>query len=172
MLLRPVDEDDHAWLVELHNDPEVLHNLTHPQPITMAQHLAWWTKISHDQRQLRLVFVVDNFRVGFTKFYDIDLSNNNCVLGADIHKDHRGQGLAKYMWSLMLERCFKGMQLNRVSLTTASYNDVGQRVYRKLGFITEGRLTQSLYRDNQYWDQICMYMLRENWDKDAGHDAQ
>ena len=165
MQLRPVEDSDHSWLVELHNDPEVLYNLTHPQSITMEQHLAWWGKVSQDQRQLRLVFVVDNARVGFAKFYDIDHTNNNCVLGGDIHRDFRGRGLAKHMWTLMLQRCFEEMSLNRVSLTTAEYNEVGKHVYQKLGFKEEGRLTQSLYRDNQYWDQICMYMLREDWDK-------
>lgn len=165
--LRPVTDDDHFFffLVDLHNDPEVLHNLTHPLSITLAQHVAWWDRISHDPRQLRLIFTVDKERAGFTKFYDIDRTNNNCVLGADIHKDFRGRGLARPMWELMLHACFENMGLHRVSLTTASYNNIGQRVYRGLGFREEGRLVQSLYRDGTYHDQICMFMLRDDWVK-------
>ena len=161
--LRPVEDSDHEWLVELHNDPVVLHNMTHPQPITMAHHLAWWEKIRHDHRQLRLIFVMDGKRVGFTKFYGIDRANQNCVLGADIHGDFRGQGLAKVMWSLMLRKCFDELGLHRVSLTTAEYNTVGRRVYEGLGFKDEGRLVQSLFRDGKFHDQILMYLLREDW---------
>jgi RimJ/RimL family protein N-acetyltransferase len=168
--LRPVEDDDHEWLVALHNDPVVLRNLTHPQPITLGHHYAWWEKTKHDHRQLRLVFEADGRRVGFAKFYDIDQANRCCTLGGDIHELYRGQGYAKHMWALMLDRCFDGMQLHRVGLTTAEFNEVAQRVYRKLGFREEGRLTQSLLRDGVFYDQVMMFMLREDWQQEASHD--
>lgn len=164
MQLRPVQDDDHGWLVELHNDPEVLRNVTHPEPITMEQHMAWWdSNIRGNSKQLRMIFTVEGQRVGFTKFYDIDRTNRCCALGADIHKDHRGKGLAKSMWAMMLNVSFIAIQLHRVSLTTAEFNTVGQRVYRGLGFKDEGKLVQSLYRDGSFHDQLCMYMLAEDW---------
>lgn len=165
MRLAPVKDDDHEWLVSLHNDPEVLRNITNPQPVTLEQHLAWWEKVRHDPKELRLIFVHDGCKVGFTKFYQIDRTNQNCVLGADIRAMFRGQGYAKFMWALMLNKCFYELGMHRVSLTTAAYNVVGQRVYRGLGFKDEGRLVQSLYRDGTFHDQICMYMLRDQWVK-------
>ena len=163
MNLRKVCVDDHEWLVELHDDPEVLRNVTHPQKITLEQHLLWWNRISNMCDQARLIFEIDHERVGFTKFYDIDHINHSCVLGADIHGSHRGKGYAKYMWTLMLDKCFYELELHRVSLTTACYNAVGQHIYSSLGFVEEGRLIESLYRDGNYHDQICMYMLRRDW---------
>lgn len=161
--LRPVGDDDHSFLIDLRNDPEVLRHVTHPHPITMDQHLRWWHALSQDQRQLRLIFTVGGASVGLTKFYDIDLHNGNCGVGADIHRDWRGRGLATSMWTLMLQRCFDGMELHRVSLTTAEYNHVALRVYHKLGFREEGRAVQSLRRDGRFWDQVLMYMLRDGW---------
>lgn len=163
MRLRPVSDDDHQWLVTLHNDPLVLQNLTHPQPITFEHHLRWWSQVKDDVHQLRLIFTVNYERVGAAKFYDIDHHNSCCVLGGDIHKDHRGKGYAKCMWALMLNKCFDDVRLHRVSLTTAEYNTVAQRVYSSLGFKYEGRLTQSLFRDGKYHDQICAYMLKDDW---------
>jgi len=156
--LRDVTDDDHEWLVDLHNDPEVLKNLTNPNPITLSQHLRWWEKISKDNSQERKIFEVNSKKVGFAKFYNIDLTNKNCVLGADIHRNFRGKGYAKFMWSLMLDHC-KNMKLHRVSLTTAEYNLIGQKVYRNLGFVEEGKLISSLYRDEKFYDQICMYKI-------------
>lgn len=163
MQLRAPADGDHPWLVALHNDPEVLRNLTDPRPITLEQHLGWWYGIRIDPKQLRLVFTVDGDPVGFTKFYNIDRVNNNCVLGADIHKNHRGRGLARLMWAMMLNVSFMSLNLKRVSLTTADYNVIAQRVYNGLGFKEEGRQVKSLHRDGQYHDQICMYMLDEDW---------
>ncbi len=170
MQLRIVTDDDHKWLIALHNDPEVLKNLTNPDAITMAQHVLWWEKTKIDQQQLRLIFTVNDEPVGFTKFYNIDSANSNCMLGADIHKDHRGKGYAKNMWAMMLNVSFFSMHMYRVSLTTAEFNTVGQRVYRGLGFKEEGRLVKSLYRECHFHDQICMYMLKDDWAPEVPND--
>lgn len=163
MRLREVDDDDHEWLFKLHNDPVVLHNMTHPEEISFESHMRWWDGIKTSTNQMRLVFTVDSVRAGFAKFYDIDRTNHCCVLGGDIHSDFRGKGYAKHMWALMLNKCFDDLQLHRVSLTTAEYNVVAQRVYFGLGFKHEGKLTQSLFRDGRYWDQVCAYMLDKDW---------
>lgn len=167
MQLRQVREDDHPWLVELHNDPAVLRNLTDPRPITMAGHRDWFREVARDVNQTRLIFEVDGARVGFAKFYAFDRPNRCRALGADIHGAHRGKGLAKPMWTMMLDACFEPSvidPLHRVSLTTAEYNHVAQNVYRDLGFMVEGRLTRSLYRDGRFHDQVCMYMLKSDWE--------
>ena len=78
-ILRPVSDNDHAFLVELHNDPVVLRNLTNPNPITLEQHLEWWSKISNDNKQKRMIYEVDKQLVGFTKFYNLDFENHNCA---------------------------------------------------------------------------------------------
>lgn len=156
--LREVTEKDHAWLVELHNDPMVLHNLNDPSPITMEHHKKWWAA-RNEKKDQRLIFTVNGKRVGFTKFIQIDNVNRNCLLGADIHKDHRGKGYANMMWHLMLVYSFRGLGMWRVGLMTAEYNKIAQKVYEKVGFVAEGRLHQSLKRGDEYFDQITMYMI-------------
>jgi len=42
--LRTVTDADHEFLVELHNDDLVLKNLTHPQKITLDDHMRWWQR--------------------------------------------------------------------------------------------------------------------------------
>lgn len=156
-----VSETDHAWLVDLHNDPVVLRNITHPSPITLDQHLRWWSTI--DQvREIRLIFTTDGERAGFCKFYKVDSVNRNCVLGADLHADYRGKGLAKEMWKLMIHHCFHNLDLHRVALTTAEYNVAAQKVYRGLGFLDEGRLTESLFRDGKFYDQLLLYKTNDS----------
>lgn len=165
--LRPVEDSDHEWLCSLHNDPNVLQNMTNDEPITLESHLAWWEKTRRSTTEERLVFCVDGARAGFTKFYSIDRRNERCILGADLHADFRGKGLARIMWSLMLERCFVEHRLNRVSLTTAEYNGVAIHVYKTMGFKEEGRFIRSLKRGATYHDEILMYMLREDYEKNS-----
>jgi RimJ/RimL family protein N-acetyltransferase len=157
-----VDENDHHFLVELHNDPDVLRNLTDPTPITLESHMRWWRGLNPD-REVRKIFTINGQRAGFCKFYQIDKRNMSCVLGADLHRDFRGHGYSYLMWEHMLNECFFVMSLHRVSLTTAEYNDIAQRVYRKLGFLEEGKMVDSLFRDGRFYDQICMYMLKDHY---------
>jgi diamine N-acetyltransferase len=161
--LREVNDSDASWLVELHNDPYVLNNLTTNIPITLESHLKWFESIKINRSEKRLIYTINGENVGFTKFYSIDKLNKNCVLGADIHQDFRGKGLAKYMWTLMLEYCFNELQLHRVSLTTAEYNDIAQQVYKKLGFIIEGILYESLLRNDVWYNQLLMSLTYTQW---------
>lgn len=157
-----VTDTHHLWLVELHNDPLVLRNLTNPSPITLADHVRWWRSLDRT-KEIRKIFVVNGHPAGFCKFYAIDRQNASCVLGADLHPDFRGKGLSYMMWELMLDVCFNQYSMNRVALTTAEYNTIAQRVYSKLGFLEEGRLVQSLFRDGKFYDQVAMYMLRDQY---------
>ena len=154
-------KSSHCWLVELHNDPAVLYNVTHPTPINYDDHIVWWNKLGLNEQ--RFIFTVDGEKAGFTKFYRIDSVNSNCDLGADLQINFRGRGFAQPMWELMLHHAFITLNLHRVGLTTASYNTIGQRVYEKLGFMEEGRKRHSLYRDGVYYDELCMSMTKEEY---------
>jgi RimJ/RimL family protein N-acetyltransferase len=156
-----VDDRDHSWLIELHNDPVVLRNLTDPTRITEERHMQWWRSLNVE-REIRKIFTINGRNVGFCKF-TVDRNNFSCVLGADIHRDYRGKGYSYLMWELMLSHCFNDLGMHRVSLTTAVYNEIGRKVYTRLGFLQEGVLVESLYRDGKFEDQICMFMLRTQY---------
>src|SRR6478609_1356395 len=73
MKLRKIVDDDHPWLIELHNDPQVLRNLTDPRPITLFSHVAWWLNTQNNPRQRRYIFTVNDERVGLAKISDLDV---------------------------------------------------------------------------------------------------
>lgn len=150
---------DHKWLVELHNDPLVLHNMTDPKPISYNSHMDWWNSLNKEKNP-RFIFTVNKQNVGFVKIYNVDKDNLNCMLGGDIHKDFRGKGYSYIMWNMLLDYCFNELQLHRVSLTTAEYNLVGIKVYKNLGFKCEGILNESLYRDQTFYNQLVMFMTK------------
>lgn len=161
--LKSIEDVDHEFLVELHNDPVVLKNLTHPEPITLEHHLTWWNSVKDNACQARFVICNDNAKIGLAKFYDIDRTNRSCALGADLHRDFRGLRLARPVWREMLRTAFIAFDLHRVWLTTAEYNDVARYVYTTLGFKTEGRFERSLLREGVFYDQIIMRLFREEW---------
>lgn len=162
-VLRSINDDDHLWLVELHNDPAVLWNTRDPRPITLESHMRWWERVRLDPNEERWIFAVDGTRAGLVKIYSIDRQNRHCVLGADLHPTFRGRRLAVPMWTLLLDRCFFDLRMHRVGLSTMEHNVVARHVYERLGFVEEGRIMHCHLREGMFHDAVCMYMLEDSW---------
>ena len=56
------------------------------------------------------------------------------------------------------------MTLNRIYLYIYKTNPRAIHVYEKCGFVHEGNLKQSSYRNGRYIDILLMSMLRREWD--------
>ena len=65
---------------------------------------------------------------------------------------------------LMVEHAFTRLALHRVALTVFEFNVRALRTYRKCGFFEEGRARQAIFRDGQYWDEIHMSILLDEWE--------
>ena len=59
---------------------------------------------------------------------------------------------------------FEQMNLHKISLGVFEFNARGYAVYKKVGFVEEGRRREEIYQDGRYWDVIWMSMLRREFD--------
>jgi RimJ/RimL family protein N-acetyltransferase len=50
------------------------------------------------------------------------------------------------------------VQVSVFGLNLYAYN-----VYKRVGFVEEGRLRDALFYDGKYWDAIQMSLLEEEW---------
>ena len=60
--------------------------------------------------------------------------------------------------------CHGLMIPNCIYLYVFETNPLAIHVYEKCGFVHEGKLRQSTYRNGRYIDNILMSMLRREWD--------
>ena len=78
----------------------------------------------------------------------IDARNRWASLGIVIgRKDLHGQGLGRDAILTLLDYAFGFLNLNKVSLDHAEFNERGARCYRACGFREEGRVRQRWFRD-------------------------
>jgi len=54
---------------------------------------------------------------------------------------------------------FKTMNFYRLEAEVAAYNKGGQKLFKKLGFVEEGRLREAKFLDGKYYDIIRYGML-------------
>ena len=65
---------------------------------------------------------------------------------------------------LTLQHGFETLNLNRIYLHVFETNPRAIHVYDKIGFIREGKLRQTTFRNGRYIDTLIMSMLRSEWD--------
>ena len=106
----------------------------------------------------------DDRLIGVTTFSALDVDNGSALFHITIgERDAWGKGYGTETAHLMVGHAFKGLGLHRVALSVFSFNERAIRSYEKVGFRVEGRLREAIWRDGQYWDEVQMGVLREEW---------
>ncbi len=99
----------------------------------------------------------------------IDIMNINWIsrigtLGIVIgDKDFHNKGIGTEAINLILVYAFERANLNKIELDVHEFNTGGIRCYEKCGFIQEGVIRESLYRDGKYFNTIKMGILKREF---------
>ncbi|MCB1608674.1 MAG: GNAT family N-acetyltransferase [Xanthomonadales bacterium] len=81
-------------------------------------------------------------------------------LGMGVAARARRDGVGTRLLSAALELCDQWLQVSRVEITVYVDNPAGIALYRKLGFVEEGRARAYAFRDGQYCDVLMMARIR------------
>jgi RimJ/RimL family protein N-acetyltransferase len=102
-----------------------------------------------------------NIPIGVTSLINIDTKNRNAECIIDIgEKEYWGMGYGTEALKMLLDYAFLELNLHRVSLRVFSLNERAIHIYKKLGFVQEGVIRESLYRNGKWQDIITMGILK------------
>ena len=80
-------------------------------------------------------------------------------LGMLVRDGHRGQGIGSALMDACIEWC-RSSGSHKVVLTVFPHNTAARALYRKFGFVEEGRLRRHYLRVNgELWDAITMGLV-------------
>ncbi len=82
------------------------------------------------------------------------------ALGMAVHDDYHGRGVGTALMVACLDLADNWLNLHRVELDVFVDNEPALRLYKKFGFVTEGRLVDYAFRDGEYFDVFMMARLR------------
>ena len=63
----------------------------------------------------------------------------------------------------MVDHALGSLGLHRVALSVFAFNERAIRAYERVGFVTEGRSHEAIWRDGRWWDEIHMSVLEPEW---------
>ena len=105
-----------------------------------------------------------NTAIGVTSLINIDTKNRNAECIIDIgEKEYWGKGYGTEALKVLLEYAFLELNLHRVSLRVFSLNERAIHIYNKLGFMKEGIMRESLYRNGKWHDILIMGVLKREY---------
>ena len=109
----------------------------------------------------------------FLKSESSDMRHNCCSeLGVDIIKEYQGRGYGSEAINWTLDWAFKQAGLHRVELSVLGWNDRAKQLYKKLGFREEGRRRECFFKDDEWWDEVHMGILKKEWAQIRAHGSK
>jgi [ribosomal protein S5]-alanine N-acetyltransferase len=169
LILREFVENDWPAVLVYQRDPRYL-RYTH-----------WSDRSPQDVKQFVQMFLSQQFAQPRTKFQlAVTLKDNQRLIGncgirlktVDAHEadigyeltpDQWGHGYATEAARAIVEFGFTELKLHRISAWCIAENTTSSHVLEKLGLMLEGRLRESEYFKNRWWDTLLYAILNEEW---------
>ncbi|KAI0789763.1 acyl-CoA N-acyltransferase [Abortiporus biennis] len=101
--------------------------------------------------------------VGFMAIEDQNPKNRDGEFGITIKPEFTNKGYGTEVLRWAIDYAFKGLNLHRLWLKSFGHNERAIHVYKKLGFVEEGRLRKANWVDGRWVDVVIMSILDEEW---------
>ena len=168
LLLRQITQEDDKSLFEVLSDEDTCKYLTLNAVNDMEnikRMIAGMQRFFDEKQRIRwgIAQKTDNALIGHCGFFDIDRFNCCAEISYCIKRELWGQGIMTEALDAMLSFGFEDYGLNRITANVIKDNAASIKVLQKLGFVQEGILRESLYKNGQYHDLICFSILKSEY---------
>ena len=165
LMIRLMEQKDIEEARVLHNEDSTLLRLSDIGHVSELGQQQWFNSISVSKASKRYVarLRTDETFVGVFRVDRIDPWNRSAFIGADVVPELRGQGFASEMFQYFFELYFNHCGFHRLALVTLESNTPARNLYKKLGFVEEGRERQAIFRDGKFQDLVSMSLLATEW---------
>ncbi|MFP3840778.1 GNAT family N-acetyltransferase [Bacillus safensis] len=130
---------------------------------TLLEHREWIQKRIENENETYIVTQTDEKVIGWIAFEHSSnrkRTSHTGSFGLMVHKSYRGLGVGEKLLTALLHWAEKNPSIEKVSLAVFSTNQKAISLYKKMGFIEEGRkIKEFKINDHEYWDDVLMYKL-------------
>lgn len=163
--LRALEPEDMELLRATVNDPEMERMVVGWSfPISKQQQLDWYNRSMGNPNHQRFAVEYNGQFVGISTLTDIDWKNRSAFHGIKLTQDTpKGQGIGFDAVVAIMKYAFEELQLNRLYGGILEYNIPSKKLYEKCGWKVEGRYRQCVFKNNTYYDEFPVAILREEY---------
>lgn len=89
--------------------------------------------------------------------------HRNAGIGIMLAEAYQNKGYGGESINWMLDWAFRHGGFHRVGIQTFGFNERAQHLYKKLGFVEEGRSREAIWHDRNWYDMVELGMLESEW---------
>ena len=118
------------------------------------------------QRAYVVYDILNDSYVGMSRLYAFDSKNKSTKIGFTWYaSDSQGSGINTHCKYLILKQAFEELNIERVELNADLRNERSIAAMKKIGFVQEGILRQSIYLpDGHKRDTVIFSLLKNEWE--------
>ena len=164
--LRPWKTSDVDDLSRYANNENIALNLTNqfPYPYTEKHAISFIENVSLVVPTQVFAIDIDGVACGGIGLHSKDdIFIKNMELGYWLAEPFWGNGIITEAIKQMVEYGFKTFDITRIYATPFGRNVASQRVLEKVGFILEARLVETIFKNNEFEDEL-IYGIRQDSD--------
>jgi RimJ/RimL family protein N-acetyltransferase len=130
--------------------------------ITVEDEIEWIKNINNNPNSLLLIAKLNNKIIVFLFFIHNSKKKTSHTgeFGVNVHPEYQGTGVGHKLVETLLKWARQNEQIEKVVLQVFATNENAIKLYKKLGFIEEGRHIKAIKQlDGEYVDIVQMYIL-------------
>lgn len=165
--LRPWKMEDLESLVRHANNFEIAKNMMDifPHPYTQEEGEKFIAMTQKNEPPLILAIEVDGKAVGSIGLHpQKDIQKKNGELGYWLSEEYWGKGIVTGAIKQMVEYGFENLEIERIFARPFGTNLASRKALEKAGFRLEAHLENTLYKNEEYQDEL-IYAMRKKWFK-------
>ena len=164
--LRSWKMEDKAALIYNANNRHIWRNLTDvfPHPYTEADAEFWITFANNAAPSIHLAIALDGTAIGGIGIIAGEgITRHTGKFGYWLGETHWGKGIATAAARSMAAHAFSGSLFERLEAQVLAWNPSSMRVLEKVGFIREGVMRRSIFKDGQFTDSVLYALIINEW---------
>lgn len=167
-VLRGIERDDLDHLWKWYNDRDVMYYWSEPYRVVTRDELAGRYQDGMSAASSRshwlLITTFDETPIGRIGYVDLDHRNRRAEVAIQIGEPRFwSQGYGSDALTSFLRYLFDGLNLHKVWLQVADWNQRARRAYVKCGFQEDCVLRSHTFLDGRYYDVVIMSILEAEY---------
>lgn len=166
--LRAITESDLPKTLEWNNRQDIKDFYAwHPFPVNLEMEKEWYNKITLSNiptTVFGIELIKEKKLIGLSVLRNINMIHRKAELAIYIGDESaRGKGYSKEATLQTLHFAFNNLGLQRVFLHVLANNEAAINLYEKVGFVREGVLRDSMFKNGKFFNEIVMSILNHEY---------
>lgn len=164
--LRALEPEDIEFLFKTENDTSFWEISSTQAPFSkflLEQYIANSHQDVYTAKQLRLIIAknTSDQAIGMIDLFDFNTQHQRAGIGILITKENQEQGFASEALSILIDYCFKTLNLHQLFANISSNNKNSLELFRKFNFKEVGVKKEWIFINSTYKDEILFQLIKQ-----------